>query len=383
MTQTGNVLTIERKAELDWLRAGLVLLVFLHHIAMPFNGSEWHIVNEDSSEILDHIMVYFEQWRLPLLLLVSGAGTVLAFSKRTTWQFIVERSRRLLIPLLFGAFVIVPPQTYLQFIDRYNSYLDVYPEAITQAETNHLWFIEYLFTFSILAVPLILFLRSESSQRVKQLIEKFFTNPWRLLLWVLPLIAQRLLTQVLLSFEGDSISDMSKWLYYLYFFLAGIVLFSCKGLWTSLASHRSNYLLIASISFVLFYGYYFVPQEWLPMSLSIPLRWSIWWVVSCLAGWTTMLAIMAYAQVYLSKPKPWLANVTEAVYPFYILHQTVIVVLAYFIVQWNAAIPVKLISLLVLSFLCIGVLYVCVRSFKLSRFLFGMKPKQKEYLKPV
>lgn len=366
-----------RRAELDWLRAGLVFLVFLHHIAMAFNGSEWHIVNKDSSKMLDDLMVYFEQWRLPLLLLVSGAGTVMAFSKRTTWQFIKERSRRLLIPLLFGAFVIIPPQTYFQFIDRYDSYLAVYPEAITHAETNHLWFIEYLFTFSILAVPLILFLRSESSQRVKQSIEKLFTNPWRLLLWVLPLIALRLLTQVLLNFEGDEISDSSKWLYYLYFFLVGIVLFSCKALWNSLGTNRKMHVTMALISFLLFYGYYLMPQEWLPPSFSIQLRWSLWWMVSCLVGWTTMITVLGYAQVYLAKPKSWLAKMNEAVYPFYILHQTVIVVLAYFIVKWNAVIPIKLIALLVLSFLCIVVLYVCVRSFKLSRFLFGMKPKQK------
>lgn len=375
MISTENLPTNERRAELDWLRAGLVFLVFLHHIAMPFNGSDWHIVNNDSSEVLDHIMVYFEQWRLPLLLLVSGAGTVLAFSKRTTWQFVKERSRRLLIPLLFGAFVIIPPQTYLQFIDRYNSYLDVYPDAILKAETNHLWFIEYLFTFSILAIPLILFLRSEKSRSVKQWLEEKFTKPIKLLLWVLPVIMLRLLTQVLLRFEGDEISDSSKWLFYLYFFLVGIVLFSCKALWTSLGSNRKAHKKMAIISFLFFYGYYLMPQEWLPLSFSIQLRWSLWWIVSCLVGWTTMLTVLGYAQVYLAKSKPWLGKVTEAVYPFYILHQTVIVVLAYFIVQWNAAIPEKLISLLVLSFFCTVLVYLFIRTFNLSRFLFGMKSK--------
>lgn len=375
MSLSENVSTNERRAELDWLRAGLVFLVFLHHIAMPFNGSEWHIVNKDSSETLDHVMVYFEQWRLPLLLLVSGAGTVLAFSKRTAWQFVKERSRRLLVPLLFGAFVIIPPQTYFQFIDRYNSYLDVYPDAITKAETNHLWFIEYLFTFSIIAIPLILFLRTERSRQIKQWLEEKFTHPTKLLLWVLPVIMLRLLTQVLLSFKGDEISDAGKWLFYLYFFLVGILLFSCKTLWNSLGANRKTHRSMAIVSFIIFYGYYFVPQEWLPVSLSIPFRWSLWWIVSCLVGWTTMLTILGYAQVYLSKPKPWLGKVTEAVYPFYILHQTVIVVLAYFVVQWNAMIPVKLVSLLFLSFFSVVLVYLFIRTFNLSRFLFGMKAK--------
>jgi glucans biosynthesis protein C len=62
----------KRRPELDWLRVILVLTVFLHHVAMPFNGDKWHIMNADKSKLLDDVMVYFEQWRLPLLLLVSG-----------------------------------------------------------------------------------------------------------------------------------------------------------------------------------------------------------------------------------------------------------------------------------------------------------------------
>jgi hypothetical protein len=210
---------------------------------------------------------------------------------------------------------------------------------------------------------------------MKRWVEEKFTNPVKLLLWVLPVILLRLLTQVLLSFEGDEISDSSKWLFYLYFFLVGIVLFSCKALWNSLGANRKRHVTMAVISFTLFYGYYFVPQEWLPTSFSIQLRWSFWWIVSCLVGWPTMLTVLGYAQVYLTKPTPWLRRATEAVYPFYILHQTVIVVLAYFVVQWNAAISVKLISLLVLSFFSIVLVYLFIRTFNLTRFLFGMKSK--------
>jgi glucans biosynthesis protein C len=126
----------KRRPELDWLRVILVLMVFLHHVAMPFNGDKWHIMNADKSKLLDDVMVYFEQWRLPLLLLVSGAGTVLAFSKRSAWQFVKEQSRRLLIPLIFGAMVIIPPQTYFQLIDQYSSYFDLYSDAILKSKSN-------------------------------------------------------------------------------------------------------------------------------------------------------------------------------------------------------------------------------------------------------
>jgi peptidoglycan/LPS O-acetylase OafA/YrhL len=56
-----------RVSELDWLRVILILAVFLHHALMPFNGDEWHIMNAESSKLLDDVMVYFEQFRLPTL----------------------------------------------------------------------------------------------------------------------------------------------------------------------------------------------------------------------------------------------------------------------------------------------------------------------------
>ena len=88
---------IKRRYDLDWLRVIAILAVYFHHIGMPFNGDKFHIMNADTSKTLDDIMVFFEQFRLPLLFLVSGAGTMFAFSKRTWIQFLKERSTRCLL----------------------------------------------------------------------------------------------------------------------------------------------------------------------------------------------------------------------------------------------------------------------------------------------
>jgi glucans biosynthesis protein C len=376
MNKSGTEIS-QRRPELDWLRVILVLMVFFHHVAMPFNGDKWHIMNMQKSKLLDDIMVYFEQWRLPLLLLVSGAGTILAFSKRSAWQFVKERSRRLLIPLLFGAMVIIPPQTYFQFIDQYTSYFDLYPDAILKAKNNHLWFIEFLFVFSLVALPLILFLRSYKSIHFKQKLEKYFSGAYGLLTWVLPLIVLRLITKAYYPTDEGSITNLAKSLYYFYFYLAGIILFSCPVLWSNLKLHRKTNAIAALACTVLFYGYYYLPQEFIPASISIEVRWGIWWVVASLVGWSTILAAIGYAQYYLSHSKPWLIYLNEAVYPFYILHQTVIVVLAFYIIKWDASIAVKLSSLAILSFAGIFILYRIVYSFKWLRFLFGMKSKRK------
>ena len=178
----------QRRYDIDWWRVIAILAVYLHHIGMPFNGDDFHIMNAESSKILDDIMVFFEQLRLPLLFLISGVGTMYAFSKRTWVQFLKERSYRLLIPLVFGVFVIVPPQTYFEHIDIYESYGQFYSQILSNIEVNHLWFIENLFYISILSIPFILFLRSSRSTKIKRFIEKNSRKRYGILIWLVPLI---------------------------------------------------------------------------------------------------------------------------------------------------------------------------------------------------
>jgi glucans biosynthesis protein C len=363
-----------RRVELDWLRIGSVLLVFLHHVCMPFNGDHFHIMNAQSSKVLDDIMVYFEQWRLPLLLLISGAGTVMAFSRHSAFGFAKERSRRLFIPLIVGVLLIVPPQTYFEFRSQFGSYLDFYSQLFDNLEYNHLWFIKYLFFFSLIVIPLVLYLRSERSALIKERIGTVLAKPAVMLLLCVPVILLRIVSLVYFPDADEAWLNFPKAAYYFYFFSVGIILFSCINAWNSLAFSRRKYLVAALISFVLFYVYYYFPQEWIPESVSVASRWSIWFIVCALVGWSTMLAIMGYAQVYLNHPKPALKKLNEAVYPFYILHQTVIVVAAYYIVQWDTSIWIKLPVLLVVSFCIIVLLYrMLIYPFNAVRFLFGMK----------
>jgi hypothetical protein len=363
-----------RRAELDWLRVASVSLVFLHHVCMPFNGDHFHIMNGESSKVLDDIMVYFEQWRLPLLLLISGAGTVMAFSKHSAVGFVKERSRRLLLPLIVGVLVIVPPQTYFEFRDQFTSYLDFYAQLPDNLEDNHLWFIKYLFFFSLIVIPLVLYFRNEHSAGVRQRMGNWLARPWAILLLCVPVIALRIINLIYFPDGEEAWINFPKASYYFYFFVMGIILFSCPMAWNSIARYRKQYLIAALVSLMLFYGYYYLPQEWIPELVSAGSRWSIWFVVCALVGWTTMLTVMGYAQVYFNKPRPILKKLNEAVYPFYILHQTVIVVLAYYIVQWHTSIGLKLFLLLIISWITIIVIYrLVIYPFNTVRILFGMK----------
>ena len=107
----------ERQYYIDWLRILLIFSVFLFHIGMIFNSWAWHVKNDITAEhkgLLWYIMVFLGRWRMPLLILISGAGTYLALGKRNSWQYLRERFKRLFIPLCLGIFTLVPIQVYLE-----------------------------------------------------------------------------------------------------------------------------------------------------------------------------------------------------------------------------------------------------------------------------
>jgi hypothetical protein len=117
-----------------------------------------------------------------------------------------------------------------------------------------------------------------------------------------------------------------------------------------------------------------VPNDYIEPYLSLSVRWDIWYSLCCLLGWCFVLTLLGYGQVYLNKPSLWLKRMNEAIYPFYILHQTVIVIFGYYIIHMNLDIPVKMTLLFISSFSVIVLLYrFLVYPFKITRVLFGMK----------
>lgn len=368
----------QRRYDLDWWRVISIFLVFLHHIGMPFNGDDFHIMNETSSKLLDDIMVFFEQFRLPLLFIISGTGTVFAFSKRTWSQFIKERASRLVIPLVFGVLIIVPPQTYIENINSYGSFIDFYKNIFNHIEVNHLWFIENLFYLSVGSIPYILFIKSKAAITFKKTIDQFCAKPLGMVAFVIPLIILKIVSKKYYPEDDTDITNLSTTLFYGYFFIAGITLAGTTSLWSSLRKYRKHNLLLTCIAIILFYTYYLLPNDIASTYWDIPTRWNIWYGVSALVSWTVIITLLGYGQGWFSKSSVLLTKLNEAIYPFYILHQTVLILIGYYVLQqpWN--IPVKLSVLAMTSFFVIVFIYRCVvYPFKITRFLFGMKKQTK------
>lgn len=365
-----------RYFELDWLRVILILAVFLHHCLMPFNGDDWHIMNTQSSRLLDDAMVYFEQFRLPSLFFVAGAGAFILLNKRSPTAFIKDKVTRLLLPLVIGVIFVVPPQTYIENINDHASYLKAYPEILLNFDTNHLWFIEFLFVFMLVAIPLHRLITHGSSHRVLAKISNALINPYILLVLGGGIGTIRVLLKCVYPENSHSILNLSTTLFYLAFFALGMLFLSNLSCWQSLKLNRRTNLCLLAATSILFYMYYFI--DFSPY-FSLQTRWSIWWFLCTLVSWLGLVTVVGYAQQYLSHGAKYLSLSNELIYPFYIFHQSVIVILGYQIIAMDMPILGKALLLIATSFILTGLICrYCIAPFNLFRRMFGLKQKKVE-----
>lgn len=377
-------LTSERRYDLDWLRFIAILILLFFHTGMWFNPWEWHVKNNELSGSFRYWMIWLHYWRMPLLLFISGAGTYMALGKRTAKQFAGERMLRLFIPVVFGMFVVVPPQIYFEHIKEYSGYWDFYktvfnfvPYPEGSFSWHHLWFVVYLLIYSLMAIPLLVYLRSERSAQFKERLYQWLSSPAGILLIPAALI---LITQIALRpyfpEEEHDLTDLAFIVFYGCFFLLGALCYSNQKIWSAIGASRRFLLVAAIVALIPFYGTYFHFREIYTLPWSNDTVGTMFDVTSIFVSWFTVIAVIAYGQHYLNRPHPWLAKINEGLYPFYILHQTVIIWIGFYICQLDWSIAAKFWSISFLTlFSCVGFYLLCIRPMNIMRALFGMKRK--------
>jgi glucans biosynthesis protein C len=312
----------------------------------------------------------------------------MALSKRTPGQYAGERFTRLFIPLVFGMFVVVPPQIYFEFIGKYSGYADFYatvfnfvPYPEGSFSWHHLWFVAYLFLFSLIALPLLVFLRSPRSEKFKESARKVLSNPFGILFIpaVLILISQIILRPYFPDETHDLIHDWAFFTFYFSFFLFGMLCYSSTAVWESIGKNRKALLMASLFILVLFYGLYFHLREIIELPWELETVETMFDVTAIFGAWFWVITVIAFGQHYLNKPHPWLKHFNEGLYPFYILHQTVIIAIGYYICQlsWGIFAKFWMVSLLTLIS-CALIYFLLIRPFVVTRILFGLKPKSSQ-----
>ncbi|MFC2046033.1 acyltransferase family protein [Chloroflexota bacterium] len=383
---------------LDWLRVLLIVGVFLFHAVHPFDALiPWYIKNAEQSGAVTAFLLLLNPWGIPLFFLVAGAGSTFALRRRSNRQYISERVFRLLIPFIVGSILLSPLQAYLESLHKgsfQGSFLSYIPEMLAERTSGnlltplvfsrwgfHLYFLAFLFAYSLLALPIFRWLQRDAGQSIIAWLGRLVEKRGGLFLFILPLALARVLVQAFPEGRG--------WLnftYYFFFFILGYIIYSDDRFLT--AVRRDRWLLFAGgVMGLVAYGglsAVFGDQafEW---ALAFVVPWSIILIfVFVLMSWGWALNVLYLAMAYLNFSDKWLVYGNETIMPFYLLHQPVIIVIAYFVVQWDisamlgtgAGILLKLLVIVIGSFLItLGLVELLIRPFKPMRMLFGMKPR--------
>ncbi len=365
----------ERQYFIDWLRILLILSIFLFHIGMIFNTWDWHVKNDQTyGGVLRSVMTHLHYWRMPLLFLISGAGTYFALGKRTTGQYLRERLKRLVLPLSVGIFTLVPIQVYIEKSARFDSLWDFYPhmfEGIYPSGNfswHHLWFIAYLFIISLFISPFLGFLRGERFANCRKSLEKFISKPLALNVFIIPLILSQALLRPYFPEETHAlVDDWASVAFYVLFFLAGFVLLSSKEITNSIRWQRWLFLGEAIVVSVMLFT---IPY----MFESEQAGNTVWDILSIFVAWSCGVTAIGFARQHLNRNSRIRKLANEAIYPFYLLHQPLIVVTGSLVIQWEVPVLLKVLSVTLLSFIIsVAIYWFMIRPFNVLRLVFGMK----------
>lgn len=361
-----------RRYDLDALRVGAFLLLILYHLGMFYVPWGWHVKSDHILPTLEPWMGALNPWRLSLLFVISGAATRFMAAKQTSAGLAAQRSQRLLIPLLFGMLIVVAPQSWAEVVENNGyagTFLDFWPRYLTFDTSfgiivptyNHLWFVAYLWIYTVLAIgtrPLWPAMDRAAAWALR--------GPGLLIVPALLFGVYRATAERAWGETHMFWADGYGHLQYGTAFLLGLLMARMDEAWAFLQRVRTGLAIAAAAM----------------LGLSLTLR-----TQGLVSGdelglsflreayaWTAICALFGYARRYIRSGSPLLATLTEAVFPFYIIHQTTIVVAGHLLRAQGLPVLVEAGTILALTVASCVATYALARAVPILRLPLGLKP---------
>lgn len=385
----------QRRYDIDGLRVGAMLAVFLFHCTRLFDTEGWHLKNTEQSELLYVLMRgLIWPWVMELFFLLSGFGAWYALRSRGGKGYLWERFKRLLIPLYtVGLLILLPLQFYFdqltnagyqggfwQLLPSYFSgfalpRITAWPDTLFPFPfSGHLWFLQYLFLISLISLPLLTYLKSKKGTRWIERLAEWSDRRWGIFIFVMPLavvlIGLRWLFQAQRSW-----TDL---LWYMVFFVIGFIIAADNRFTDAIKRHGWVSLAFWLVGFSGGIGLFVLVLGYDPFPGHEPVSWMyvLYQIVWSVSSWSAVVFMLSMGARYMSTNNQVLAYSNEAVLPFYLFHQTIILVVGFYVVPLSLGILPKLVIVLVVSFpLTLALYELAVRRFNVVRFFFGMKPR--------
>ncbi|WP_019515462.1 acyltransferase family protein [Sphingomonas sp. Mn802worker] len=373
---------MQRHYGLDWLRIGAFALLILYHVGMVFVPWDYH-VKLDGPVWATVPMMASNPWRLSLLFIVSGyASRVLLKRQSSRWVFARNRTARLLVPLIFGMAVIVPPQAWVELVSKRG-----YPHGyawfwlhdyfrfdarlgMSLPTWNHLWFVAYLWIYTLAITLAVAVTPKRAREAVQRGFEALFRGP---VLLLLPLVWMVLVNLVLFPGGRETHAVLGDWVAHAtYFpaFLFGFALARADTVLASLVRWWKLSAVVAVASFALVAG---IELTWPGVARAPDGIGELFSVARAVEGWFAIAALIGFADSHWNRDHRWRPMLTEAVFPFYIIHQTLIVMVGWWL--RSAGLPMLADFLILVAATVAGcwAFYLIGRRIPLVRPLIGLR----------
>lgn len=383
-----------RRADLEWLRVFAMLMVVGAHSAqvfIPWTG--WHVQNPERSAILGQFAVFVWPWVMPLFMLLAGAGARFSLAHRSDEEFGIERTRRLLVPFFAATLLLIPPQIYYErlaqgrftgsFTSFYPHFFECcYPEGNLAA--GHLWFVLYLWVYSVVSLPLLRRLGQPAARQWTRALSRFcLRGNGMIFILALPVVISQVVLRGFFPQSFALIDDWSAHALLFFFFLTGFVLVGEPALMRAV-DRQWHVALAVAVAASLWIGVE-VARAQTPDAL--PVAWSTsyvpFWTMFGLAAWAWTVVFIGATRRWLRADNSVLQYASRSVYSVYILHQTVIVIVAYYIIQWDADVAAKFFAILTMGLILTVLAAELGRRWRPTRLLLGTKRAQPPVLTPA
>jgi len=380
---------MKRLYYIDWLRILAILVVFFFHCSHFFDPIYWHVKNKETTESVLVFLGFVNIWIMPLFFFLSGA-VALSGKQKSYKTFAFEKSRRLFVPFIIGTVLLIPPQKYVEalsnntFSGGYVQFLSEYfvgamfnhPKGFNIAWIGsisyHLWFLCHLLIISLALFPLMRYICNHGENLLNNL-HKLTSFRGGVILLFIPVALGR----ILLKRHFPEYTGWSDLLMYAFFFLWGYLLMQHEGLKRNIIRSGFPALLTGSLLFILYLlSYKFKETGFCQLFQNEKGLTSYLFqeTAGSLASWAWILFFMAAGMKHLNRNNQRRQSLNEAVLPFYILHQTVLLLVGYVVVQWNWNNWEKFAFIAISSLIIIILIYqLAIKPFNIIRYVFGMK----------
>ena len=375
----------QRLYYLDWLRVLAILGVVYAHTAEIFDTFYWHMRQAGHSVVWDALGTFGARWGVTVFFLLAGASACFALRTKTNRQFISERFKRLLIPFIVAFMLLAPIQAYLMALIRssyHGNLLQFFPYFFENMHIGwdltwlsiysyHLWFLAYLFAISMVALPLLRYLKKERGVHFIVWLAALCNKPVGLFVFVLPIM----LIQIILYMPLPGYPGWVDFFSWIFIFVYGFIILSNTRFATAIRKQGKYFLciLIICILTLLITNSTGVFGNW-KQATGYSAGYLFSRFLSSIIIWSIIVSALYLSMRFLNFGNKVLRYANEAILPVFILHPAVILLISFYVLPLNLDSGVKYLIVSTAALIAtLGIYELLIRRFKVLRWLFGLK----------